>query len=81
MGKTVTACTFKGVAAAITYFENTVVLLCNTSFNHNVGTRFSVWVARHSKLFTHNLRFSYHDQIGIFGTDSQINNNLYLFRF
>ena len=77
MGKIVTACTFNGAGAAITYFENTVVLMCNTSFNHNVGTRFSVWVAKHSKLFTHNLRFSYHDQIGIFGTDSQIETDTY----
>ena len=67
-------CTLGGAAGVVSYFEDTVVAMYNTSFDGgtNANTVVSVWVAKHSKLFVDNLRFLGYGEIGILSTDSQI---------
>ena len=65
------ACTLTGAAAGVvSYFEDSMVAIYNTSFHGNRNTQVSVWVAKHSKLFAQNL--SCDGLFGILGTESQI---------
>ena len=66
-----TGCTFGGGTGDIfSYFEDSVVAICNTNFYGNNNAQYSVWIAKHSKLFAQNLYWFV--GVGILGTDSQI---------
>ena len=69
---TYTACTLDGATGVVSYFEDTRVAMYNSTFYGKTNMDISVWVAKHSKLFAHNLIFSAINKMGILGTDSQI---------
>ena len=66
--------TFGGAGGIFSYFEDSMVATCNTNFHGNLNTQFSVWIAKHSKLFAQNL--SCDGLFGILGTDSHIKTDI-----